>query len=284
MAIAVITLLQHQCQKTDSTMKTKHRRLFGQNNRNALHFFLLSAGIDKYLNISVKIMLGVMSSALIATPVNAATMSLEAQIDDYVAHALAQQYPEIDSEDLQYTVNLAISPQQQKQCSEELAFDWRGDLNAGANTLNVSCSQPLWQVYVPVSLAIYKQVVVAATPLSRQNRIVPSQLATQRMDIGTLRMGYFTKPESLEGFELQRTVKSGQVITPYIAKAPALVQRGDWVTILSGRGALTVSTTGEALKDGVLGEQIPVRNLRSEQTIRAWIIQKGVVSTKKGQI
>jgi flagella basal body P-ring formation protein FlgA len=104
------------------------------------------------------------------------------------------------------------------------------------------------------------------------------------LDIGSLRRGYFTNKDQLEGYLLQRTVKTGQVLTPYIVKAPALIKRGEWVTIISGRKGLTVTSSGEALKDGVLGDQIPVKNLRSNTKIRAWVVKKGVVATKKDLI
>jgi len=210
-----------------------------------------------------------------------ASESIEQRIEFFISESISGRFPDIAVEDVSFFINLPGTFIEQKSCPSDLSFDWRGDLNAGANTLNVACTEANWQVYIPVSLQVFQNVVVAAEPLSRNAPISRAQLTTKRLDIGSLRMGYFTDATQLTGYDLQRTVKTGQVITPYIAKAPSLVQRGDWVTIISGKGALTVTSTGEAMKDGVLGDQIPVKNLQTDTTIRAWIIRKGVVSTKR---
>ena len=265
-------------------MKTKHRRLFGHNNRKAIHFSYLSAAIAKNLwRLTEKFCLTLLTTcALVQVPATVmASDSIEQQIDDFISQAIYSRFPDSSVDDIMYSANFPAALLEQKSCDSPLSFDWRGELNAGANTLNAACADPNWQVYIPISLQVFKEVVVALEPLDRNRPIRATQLATTRMDIGGLRMGYFSEPTLLAGYELQRTVKTGQVITPYIAKAPPLVKRGDWVTIISGGGGLTVTSTGEALKDGVLGDQIPEKNLKTENRIRAWIIQKGVVSTKK---
>lgn len=202
-------------------------------------------------------------------------------IERFIHSELNVRYPEVNEADRPFRMNYPEQILNQKNCLSPLQFEWRGQLEAGANTLNVRCPDPQWQAYLPVAVQVFTDVVVARMPLDRSNNVQTHQLETQRHDIGQLRMGYFTEPAKIEGYELQRTVKTGQVITPYMVNAPSLITRGDWVTLVSGKGALTVTTTVEALRDGTLGEQIPVRNLSSDETIRAWVIRKGVVSTKK---
>jgi flagella basal body P-ring formation protein FlgA len=189
----------------------------------------------------------------------------------------------VAAEDRTFQVTLP-SIKTNNDCDESLTFKWRGKVEAGTNTLSVICSSPQWQWYVPVNVEIFKNVVITTEPLSRSHPLEANQLQLKRLDISNLRMGYFTDITQIDGYLLQRTVKSGQVITPYIVKAPALIKRGDWVTIVSGRKGLTVTSSGEALKDGVKGDQIPVKNLRSNTRIRAWVINKGMVATKQDLI
>jgi flagella basal body P-ring formation protein FlgA len=286
MAIAGFTQLQLQCQKTDSNMKTKHRRLFGQNNRKASHFFLLSAKQPKYLILCVKKttqLLTFLLFVLLGSPIPVLAQDNLEIIERYINLALDDQYPNVAAIDRTFQVTLP-SLKTNSHCEAQLTFKWRGEIKAGANTLSVICSSPQWQWYVPVNVEIFKEVVVTMEPLSRSHPLEANQLELKRLDISSLRMGYFTDTAQIDGYLLQRTVKAGQVITPYIVKAPALIKRGDWVTIVSGRKGLTVTSSGEALKDGVKGDQIPVKNLRSNTRIRAWVINKGMVATKQDLI
>lgn len=260
-------------------MKLKHRRLFGQNNRNTRHFFLLSAAVVKSLRLPLK------KCRVAALPVFLTTFAvatpLSESLTDYVEQALQETFPDVSTTDFEVHAKFPNETIASLTCNEPMSISARGTIKPGNNTVFAQCASPLWQAYVPVTTAVYANIVVAAEPLSRQNRLEASQLSMRRMDIGKLRLGYFTNPRELNGFTLQRTVKAGQVITPYIAKAPALIERGDWVTIVGGRQGLTITMTGQAMKAGKLGEQIPVKNLSSNSTIRAWVVKRGVVSTKK---
>jgi flagella basal body P-ring formation protein FlgA len=261
-------------------IKPKHRRLFGQNNRNARHFYSLSAVRDESLRTRVKIFAaGLMALFFVAPSTNAE--DLEFQIEQHVRGELDTAFPKLAQDDVTFQINYPANLIAEKACSERLVYNWRGRIKAGANTLHVNCSVPAWQAYLPITVQAFQTVVVANEALSRANTVEPYQLSFKRVDIGTLRMGYFTDSDALAGYELQRTVRSGQVITPYMVEAPKVVNRGDWVTIISGKGLLTVTTTGEALKDGSVGDQIPIKNLHTDQKLRAWILRKGVVTTKK---
>jgi flagella basal body P-ring formation protein FlgA len=206
--------------------------------------------------------------------------TIQAYVDTTVHKSLSNYArPDINI-DVQYPSNSLLA----SDCLSALEFEWRGYPKPGQNTVKTACADPRWQLYLSVNIQVFKEVVISAAPLARNKPLDSSQLALRRMDIAPLRLGYFDDVEGLQGYLLQRTLQAGQVITPYIVKPPALVSRGDWVTIRSGSGGLVVTTTGKALKDGTLGDQIPLKNLNSQTTVRAWVIAKGVVSTRKKDI
>jgi len=269
-------------------MKNKHRRLFGQNNRNAIHFFFLSADFLKSLPkgaIFWFFTLTLITSSNYGFSADQPPEVTNTQlIKKHVTRVVSSHLGEFGAEDLEVHINMPSTSVLTKACEGDLYFEWRGHPEPGQNTVKAGCSAPRWQIYIPVQIRAYKNIVVSTEPLSRNKPLDASQLGLRRLDIGKLRTGYFLDPTELSGYLLQRTIKSGQVITPYIAKAPALIKRGDWITIISGTGGLTVTSTGEAMKDGVKGEQIAVKNLRSDTIVRAWIIRKGVVSTRKNDI
>lgn len=210
--------------------------------------------------------------------------TLNIQTNNFISASIKQQYPSIPDEDIETSIKYLPNNVLNKGCEEGLTLEWRSPLKAGSNAFIGRCLTPFWQAFGQLNLAVFKNVVVNRTPLNRKQPLSLNQLGTARMNIANLRMGYFENPATLVGYEVQRTLKSGQVITPYIVEAPSLVERGDWVTILSGKPGLTVSSTGEALKSGALGDQILVKNLKTNTRLKAWIIEKGVVSTRTSDL
>ena len=53
------------------------------------------------------------------------------------------------------------------------------------------------------------------------------------------------------------------------------MRKGDQVVIRAKTNAINVFMPGEALSDGVPGEQIRVRNLRSQRIVRARVVEPG---------
>ncbi|WP_187265406.1 flagellar basal body P-ring formation chaperone FlgA [Reinekea thalattae] len=254
------------------------------NNRNSRHFYSLSAAVSKGLPLCANILRCAAFLSLLSLPSWANDTALDANkaaIDSYVLESLFENFPDTDHSDRQYTINYPPDSVLNNGCPAKVYFEWRDKPSAGNNTLSMTCNEPLWKVYIPVSIEIFKDVVVTAKPLSRGQPMLPSDLTLQRMPTSKLRSGYFTDPKALTDYEVQRTVKIGQIITPYMAKPPFLVNRGDWVTIISGSGGLRVTSTGEALRDGSYGDQILVKNVKSNTRLKAWVVKKGVVSTQK---
>lgn len=220
---------------------------------------------------------------LSAAAAQATQLTAQAQISSALNSALserlAQQHPGLDAQDSRIDFQLQAVAGNLTPCTTSVEVDWRGQDLSSRLTPKVSCVSEGWQLYVPVSVAIHLPVVVTAGNLDRGHRLTAADLRMQNTDIASLRQGYFETTEDLIGYQLARSVNSGQVITPYIAEPPMLVDRGDRVYILSHSGPLSVRTLGEALREGRAGEQIPVRNLRSGETVHAYIKERGVVET-----
>jgi len=58
------------------------------------------------------------------------------------------------------------------------------------------------------------------------------------------------------------------------------VTRGDTVMLASSQGHVRVTTQAVALSDGVYGEQIEVRNPRSDRVLTAWVTGRGTVTVR----
>lgn len=188
-----------------------------------------------------------------------------------------QSYPDIESEHYDYSVQVQAAAANLDLCPQAPTVDWRSQQLSSRMTPRISCEALGWQLFVPITLSIRQPVVVAATPLSRGQRLSSSDVELRLEDIGTLRMGYFHKPEEVDGFQVARNLRQGDVINSYVVEAPTLIKRGDRVVILAHSGGLTVRALGEAMRDGQAGRQIPVRNLSSQSIVHAYIRDRGVV-------
>jgi len=208
-----------------------------------------------------------------------AQVQITSALNASLLERLGQQYPDLDAQNSQFDFQLQAVAGNLTACTSAVEVDWRGQDLSSRLTPRVSCANENWQLYVPVSVAIHLPVVVTAGNLDRGHRLTVADLRMQNTDIASLRQGYFETTDDLIGYQLARSVNSGQVITPYIAEPPMLVDRGDRVYILSHSGPLSVRTLGEAMRQGRAGEQIPVRNLRSGETVHAYIKERGVVET-----
>lgn len=206
-----------------------------------------------------------------------ALTQIRAALNSALVDKLTQRHPDVPVDDARFDFQLQAVAGNLAPCPSTVEVDWRGQELSGRLTPRVSCAGEGWQLYVPVTVAIHLPVVITTANLERGHRLTPADLSLKSVDIATLRQGYFESANALLGYQLARNVTSGQVVTPYMAEAPTLVDRGDRVYILARVGALSVRTLGEALRDGRAGEQIPVRNLRSGETVHAYIKDRGVV-------
>ncbi|MDO3382621.1 flagellar basal body P-ring formation chaperone FlgA [Gilvimarinus algae] len=195
------------------------------------------------------------------------------------ANYLREQYSGL-SDRVEIQVNPLDARLRLAQCSEHLAFDVR-DLTGDGGSVSVEarCTGATpWKIYLGAQVEIYRQILVAAGPLSRGDILEASDLSMIEAPSSTLRSGYYTQPEQIIGQQLRRAVDVREPLRPALVEEPLAIARGDIVTLESGSGAIVVATRAEALANGRVGEQIRVRNLASERVIRGRIVGDGRVA------
>lgn len=148
----------------------------------------------------------------------------------------------------------------------------------GRVTTRVRCdgSAP-WTVFVPAEVRLYRPVVVLTRPLKRMSVVKAADLSLVERDIGQLGQNFLTDPTQAIGKKLTRQLGSDQILLSTHLQVAEVIRRGDQV-VISARGAsVSVRMPGEALTDGAPGEQINVRNLRSQRVVRARVVGPGQV-------
>ncbi|MBI5760056.1 MAG: flagellar basal body P-ring formation protein FlgA [Planctomycetales bacterium] len=132
---------------------------------------------------------------------------------------------------------------------------------------------------VPVLLDVrhFDNVVVASKTLERGQPIAKGDLFVDRQEVTALN-DYCSSPERLVGTKARRSIQALQLVRHTDieergkAETPVLVKRLDVVKLVAKSGILIVTTSGEALQDGRVGERIRVRNVDSKAIVLGRVI------------
>ena len=145
-------------------------------------------------------------------------------------------------------------------------------------SVGVRCTgeQP-WALYVPVSMSLYREVLVLGREVSRGGLLTQADIRQEERDITRLRRGYLEHPEQVLGKTPKRSLKAGTVLSSRLLDSSALISRGSRVTILGEIGGIEVRMEGKAMANGALGERIQVQNSSSNRRVEATVVAVGIV-------
>ncbi|WP_394210756.1 flagellar basal body P-ring formation chaperone FlgA [Enterovibrio calviensis] len=144
-------------------------------------------------------------------------------------------------------------------------------------TVMVSCKEDNWQVYVPVQIRLLTPIVVAKRPMDRGVIINHDDLIVQLVDSRFQRGQTYTNASTIVGSRIKRVVGMGQ---PIQGNDICMVCRNDVVVITASGNGLNLIAKGTALSDGALGEQIKIRNSKSNRIVDGTITSVGQVIVK----
>lgn len=147
----------------------------------------------------------------------------------------------------------------------------------GKMNIKITCTSPLWGIFIPVQVNSFEPVVVSLVSLPRDTVISASILGLREMETSALNYTFFRSIDQVVGTTAARSIQANSVIFTNMVKAAEAVRNGDNVIIKATAGSLTVRIKGQALQDGAIGEQIQVRNTQSRRIIRAIVIAPGQV-------
>ena len=155
------------------------------------------------------------------------------------------------------------------RCDSALeAFQPSGSRALGNTTVGVRCTgSSTWTLYVPVRVSLFGDVVVAARPLTRDRLLTANDLKLARRALAQLHNGYFSTIDQALGKQDGRNIGVDTTLSTSLVKEPLAVRRGQRVNLTALAGGLEVRMTGEAMSDGITGERIKVRNLRSKRVV-----------------
>lgn len=134
-----------------------------------------------------------------------------------------------------------------------------------------------WRIRIPVSVHMYRTVLVTTRPLQRGDGIRPGDLKSEERDVTRLGYGYIAQFDQVSGRALARPLNAGSVLIPADLAKRNAVHAGDHVQLIANFGNVQVRANGMALGNGDVGARLRVRNDSSGRTITAVVQSPGVV-------
>ena len=117
-------------------------------------------------------------------------------------------------------------------------------------------------IYQPKYVVVADKAIPAGHPISKNT--VSLQRVTKKLPKDVL--------SDLSGFEhlaANRLIYAGAILRKRDLKKAKLVRRGKQVILLAGSARYSIETTTTALEDGYFGDQIKLKNIDSNQVVRA---------------
>lgn len=158
------------------------------------------------------------------------------------------------------------------------AFLPAGAAVTGNTSVGVQCTgSAAWKIRVQAQIAIVDRVVISRGFIPRGTVLTREHLTLAEREINAVSQGYIKDMDGALGKQLKYPIREGLIVTPGMLERPALVKRGDEVTILSRGNTFEVRMKGNALANGAEGDRIRVRNLNSSRIIEGTVRADGTV-------
>lgn len=166
-------------------------------------------------------------------------------------------------------------------CAEHISFRLQDPTQMGGNvSVQVVCNgQHSWTILIPLLAKIYRPVATAGRNLQKGEVIAASDLTTDIKDIGEYRMGFVLNANDIINKEVKYPIVKGSAFRNSSLSTPLVIKRGDEVSLEAGAGSLKVVTKATAVSDGRVGQQIRVKNTKSERIINAKVVAAGKVQS-----
>ena len=131
----------------------------------------------------------------------------------------------------------------------------------GKARIGLRCAQGVkpWNVFLPITVRVYGQALVAAVPLPAGATLRETDLRLAEVDYAEDNAAVVTQPALAVGRMLARPLIAGQGLRQTDLKARMWFAAGDSVKVLASGPGFSVSGTGQALTPGIEGQSARVR-------------------------
>lgn len=128
-----------------------------------------------------------------------------------------------------------------------------------------------------VDVALFRKVWMVGQRMDRGVGLDSSMLEPVVRDVFSERGLTIPVSEDLSGYELDRTVGRGALLSWEDLRQQPHVRRNALVDVLAQSGSITIRMRGRCMEDGVVGEMVTVRNVDTNRDFNAHVVSTGTV-------
>ncbi len=156
--------------------------------------------------------------------------------------------------------------------------DYLGNISATL-TFNVD-GRMIRRVPLSCRILITREVVRAARNIQRGTVILTEDLEMIQETTMRRQGDALVQKEEAVGKQTSRSIRAGTTLTAAMVQEPPVVERGNTVIILAENDFLKITTRGEALENGRMGESVRVKNLQSGKEFSSIVTGPGWVAVQ----
>jgi len=165
-----------------------------------------------------------------------------------------------------------------KNEQDSLSIRLADDIRPGRNQIRLKTVAPSGKIVASkagtVFINVWKAVPVASKPLNRFERLTKDKIGFRRVNLAY-------QPELWDGtggpWRMARTLGRGQVFTASHLEQVPLIEKGERVNLVYKKKRIQLVIKAEALAEAGRGQQVSVRNLSSNRTILATVVDDNTV-------
>lgn len=232
--------------------------------------------ILKSLGNLAMILLSLSPNDLQAQPANIGIEQLRLDI----AQFLTAEYRSTNATRVSIKVG-ALDSRMRLECDQPLAYNLQDPSNNGGNVnTQVACrGTSQWTILVPAQATVFRPMAVASRNLQRGELVNTEDVGVEVLDVSQYRQGYSNDPDDIIGKELKYPVNKGDAFRESALNTQLAIKRGDEVSLEALAGGIRVVTTGTAISNGRIGQQIRVKNNQSARIVSAKVVGPGKVQS-----
>lgn len=203
--------------------------------------------------------------------------NLRDQVAAYLQDTLDGEYMGVKPDDMEVAVSNLDARLRLPKCATPLRQEITSPRPYGSNvSVKVNCDSPRpWTIYVPARVDTFAEVAVVARSVARGEILTLEDVTLRRMSTSQGGFGLVLDVQQVIGKELKRRLEAGEPVRLSHIKASQVIRKGDRVVLEASTSGVSVVTTGTALANGEVGEQIQIRNEKSERVVDAEVVAPG---------
>ncbi len=203
-------------------------------------------------------------------------------IQEWIDAALQDAVGHLDAEQIRFELRTAPKPMSlpQGKLSREIVFSDPDILESRQVSVRFRVNGQIKETLTLAGrVTASAPVIVTAQKLRRGTVLERDHLLLKKRNMAELQDPCLDVDSAL-GKRLKRTVPMNTVLRSHDLERPVVIKRRQLVTMLLEKGVLRIRAKGVAVSDGRIGDQILVRNMRSQQEVPCTVIGPGVTKVE----